>query len=93
MSRWLLYLSGLALAGVLFVLPYEFCMAGTGYGFPFAWLHPGHEMPGEYSLQPELRHGAVFDPLNLTAAVLLWAALQGGLWWLAKRVGRVRKHP
>ncbi len=65
------------LALVLFGLPWEFCMNGTGYGFPFAWFHPGHGEWGEFPLHGDIDHGAVIDLPNLLASLFLLAA---GAW-------------
>lgn len=69
-------------AGLLLIaLPWEYCMDGTGYGFPFAWYHPGHDEAWCWKVHPEEKFSAVVDPSNLIASLLLWA----GMVWLLRR--------
>jgi hypothetical protein len=44
----------------------QYCMAGPGYGFPFAILHPSHQEWWLLPLQtPDRLDGMAFDPLGL----------------------------
>lgn len=70
--RWILLL----IAAVLFALPYEFCMDGTGWGFPWAWLHPDHGAPDEIALGPG-HFGLAFDPANLGWSMVGWSVSCG----------------
>jgi hypothetical protein len=49
-------------------------MGGTGYGFPFAFFHPGHgDSVWAIQLQPELKmHGKEFDILLFLGDAFLW---------------------
>lgn len=63
----------IAVAGVLFGMPFEYCMEGSGYGFPFAWLHPYHGDWGAYVIHPHEHSSDAIDLLNIAMSLLLWA--------------------
>lgn len=70
------------LALILFAVPYQHCMRGIGYGFPFAWYHPGHDEWGEYVLTSEAKFSDVIDFVNISISFALWGAIIGFLSWL-----------
>ncbi len=64
-------------------------MDGNGYGFPMAWLHPGHGEWGAIVLDERHEAGAVIDLPNLVGSSLLWLAISLGVWfWVRKRLLR-----
>jgi len=82
----LLRFLGVALALLLFALPYEYCMAGLGLGFPFAWLHPGHGEWGSVALAADREHGKVLDLRNLGVSLAIWIVTYAALrFWLGRR--------
>ena len=76
---------GGVLALLLFALPYEYCMDGTGYGFPFACFHPGHDDWGAYVINPTETFSDVIDPVNISAALVLWGIIYCSVSWYVKR--------
>jgi len=86
-------LFGVALALVLFAMPYEYCMSGTGYGFPFAWYHPGHGEWGTYIVDPSKNISDVIDPVSIAASLAVWFIIYGLVTWYVARLrnGNVNK--
>ena len=66
---------GVVLALLLFALPYDFCIDGVGYGFPFAWLHPGHGEWGTYPINPSEKFSDVIDIANIAISFAAWEPL------------------
>jgi hypothetical protein len=89
--RIAIYFIGAVLALILFAVPYEFCMDGKGYGFPFAWYHPGHGEWGAIVLDPYDKFSDVIDFPNLAISVTVWGVAFGALLWhdRRRRAGRV----
>ena len=65
------HIFGGVLALMLFALPYKYCMCGSGYGFPFAWYHPGHNDWGAYIVEPTEKFSNVIDLVNIVASLAL----------------------
>ena len=61
--------AGLIAGAVLFALPFEYCMAGNGYGLPFPWYHPNHGEPGAI---PVGDGDMAVGTSNLISAAALW---------------------
>ena len=77
------------LAAMLFAVPWEYCMDGNGYGFPMAWLHPGHGEWGAIVLDERDKAGEVIDVPNLLGSLLLWLVISWIVWfWVRKRLMR-----
>jgi len=85
MKRWAILAVGLILGFMLLGLPHEYCMDGTGYGFPFSGYHPGHGEWGELAVTPEEKFSNVVDLPNLAASVAMWSAVLGFLFWNQRR--------
>lgn len=74
---------GVAAGFVLLLLPWEYCMAGNGYGFPFAWYHPDHQKPGEIAVGDD---DMAVEPRNLAISMVLF----GGAVMTAASIDRRR---
>ncbi len=81
-------LIAIVLALVIFALPYEYCMDGNGYGFPFAWYHPGHGEWGAVEIDRGQKISDVLDLVNLFGSMVLWSFMVGFVRWLAKRTSK-----
>jgi hypothetical protein len=66
--RWTVAV-GVVAGFVLLLLPWEYCMAGNGYGFPFAWYHPNHQEPGEVAVG---NGDMAVEPRNLGVSMVLF---------------------
>lgn len=76
---------GIALALVLFAIPFEYCMDGLGFGFPFAWYHPGHDDWGAYVIDPDDYLSDVIDFVNIAASLAVWLIVYSSVSWYSKR--------
>jgi hypothetical protein len=77
---------GVVLAGVIFGVPFEYCMEGVGYGFPFAWFHPDHNDWGAYVISSNENSSNVIDFPNIALSLLVWAIAYLGVRHSLKRM-------
>ena len=77
---------GVVLAGLLFCLPFDYCMEGLGYGFPFAWFHPDHNDWGAYVISPNENSSNAIDLPNIALSLLVWAIAYFGVRYYLKRL-------
>ncbi len=72
-------LGGLQAALSSMVVRYEFCMAGDGFGFPLAIIHPGHDE--WWLLPPGSNDSRALDILGLATNWMFFAVLIAALFW------------
>lgn len=83
-SIW--FVCGIIITGAVMLVPYEYCMDGSGRGFPFAILSPLHgPSPGAIRLQPDTKNGQGLDFLSLAGDVIIWGAVAAGVSLFVRR--------
>jgi hypothetical protein len=72
--------SGILITAALMLVPYEYCIDGTGRGLPLAVLHPMHgSSAGVVRLQADTKGGQGLDFLGLASDSAMWSALLAGV--------------
>jgi hypothetical protein len=70
---------------VLFAVPYPYCMDGYGYGFPFAWFHPGHGERFAIPVHPDEKLSDIIDIENIIVSTIIFASIAGAVAWFRRR--------
>jgi hypothetical protein len=81
------FLWGVALTGLIMLVPYEHCMDGDARGLPFGVTAPscGPSWGPAIMLEPDTKNGQMFDFGTLLADVVVWTAVSAfARCWLLK---------
>jgi hypothetical protein len=75
---FLFVLAGVACTGLSALVTYQYCIAGSGRGVPFAMSHPGHEPELlEFVYKGSAIEGRVFDLGSLGLNLAIWSVVVG----------------